>query len=184
MSLVASSTDWDAPPGARMGAVATGAPNAGAPGAAGKPGGGSPAPGAPGAPGRKRRLLRAAGVVGPGTGPVTVGATTGATVGAGTASGGTVLLTGATTAGLPVAGLAELAVTGAVVTAGALVTTTLEAVVPVLLGLVSDSPRTARRRISSRSAVSEASPSLVAGVWAIRPRHVESSISSVVFTMI
>jgi hypothetical protein len=112
----------------------------------------------------------------------------GATVGAGKTTDGTVLLEAAMAgllAGLAVAGTAGTveAVLPAGAAAGAAGASPGVAV-PALLAPERDSPRTARRRMASRNAVSEASPSLVPGVWAKRPRHVESRISRVVFTVI
>ena len=120
-----------------------------------------------GAPGRKRRVGGAAG------GAIAAGPTDGA----GTASGGTVLLVGAAVAAAGAAGSLPIRAPGAA--AGV-----VGAAVPVLFESVRGSPLTARRRMASRKAMSEASPSLVAGVWAIRPRQVEKRISRVVFTVI
>ena len=129
---------------------------------------GAPAGGTPGL----KRLVNGGGV--------TVGAAiTGEPAGTGTTAGATTLPAGGVVAlvtGLAAAGTAGA--TEAVLAAGA------GAAVPALLAPARDSPRTARRRMASRSAVSEASPSLVPGVWPKRARHVENSISRVVFTVI
>ena len=96
-----------------------------------------------------------------------------------------------TTAGtttLFAAGVAELltglAVAGTAGTTEAVLAAGAGLAVPALLAPGGESPRTALRRMASRNAVSEASPSLVPGVWPRRPRHVENSISRVVFTVI